>query len=109
MPSPGRIGAVILSRARCQVLGRKVGVIHRSSDPMRQRRREPRLSVLSDPDVDRFRHPAFFYDSLRAYVDCLVPSIIDASIDATVFWSPSRDPTWLRFVRRSAPRRARSR
>lgn len=36
------------------------------------------MSVLSDPDVDRFRHPAFFYDSLRAYVDCLVPSIIDA-------------------------------
>ena len=36
------------------------------------------MSVLSDPDVDRFRHPAFFYDSLEAYVDCLVPSIVDA-------------------------------
>ena len=36
------------------------------------------MSVLSDPDVDRFRHPAFFYDSPAAYVDGLVPSIIDA-------------------------------
>lgn len=36
------------------------------------------MSVLSDLDVDRFRHPAFFYDSPAAYVDGLLPSIIDA-------------------------------
>lgn len=36
------------------------------------------MSVLPVPDADRFRHPAFFYESLEAYVDCLVPSIIDA-------------------------------